>query len=253
MPASPPSEPGVASASPLLMPLSAVISKPLGSEEILKLFTDIPAVQVQVGPLSISVQADASRGQAVVSASLSGTLLAQQLLCFLDPILTLDIALADSSAKGAITLRLQDIQGYASVTADVVALQAAVSYPLRGMVCNWPATSEPVVGEYRVILTSELSTLTTVRGAAANIAEFAFYSGPTLMKQAEATQFAPLQIFPDAIELGDVKILPAAQFTLFIPTGLNTGWLWLQATFSSSTTPPTQVSSSVANWLLPGG
>ncbi|OIN45260.1 hypothetical protein BLL37_31170 [Pseudomonas azotoformans] len=229
-----------------------MISKPLGSEEILKLFTDVPPVHVQVGPLSISVQADASRGQAVVGATLLGTLLAKQLLCFLEPVLTLDIALADSTAKGTLTLNLQGTQGYASVTADVIATQAATAYPLRGMVCDWPATIEPVVGEYRVMLTSELSTLTTVRGAAANIAGFAFYAGSTLMTQTEATQFAPLQIFPDAIESGDIKILPAAQVSLFIPTTISTGWLWLQATFSSSTTPPTQVSSSVANWQLPG-
>ncbi|NNG60413.1 hypothetical protein HKD51_02325 [Pseudomonas fragi] len=245
--------PGVARASPLALPLVAVVGKSLGAEEVLGKFADIPPVPIDIGPLRLSVQADASRGQAVVIASLSGTQLARQFLCLTEPKLALDIALAACTAKGLITLNLQDTRGYASVNADVVATDGQASYPLRGMLYSWPATADPVVGEYRAQLTSELSTLTTVRSAVANIAQFGFYAGDTLLAFAETTQFAPIQVFPELISSGDIRIQAGAQITLSIPTQLSPGSLFLQADFSSRNTPPTRISSLVANWSLPSG
>jgi hypothetical protein len=90
-----------------------------------------------------------------------------------------------------------------------------------------------------------------VRGIAANFAEFQFYSGSTPVAGTDATQFAPIQIFPNQIMAGDTTIQPGAQITLFIPTTVSPGSLFLQATFFSSTTPPTQISANVAEWPLP--
>lgn len=70
---------------------------------------------------------------------------------------------------------------------------------------------------------------------------------------ADATQFAPVKIYPDPIVAGDIKIDAGAQIMFFIPTEIAPGLLLLQATFSSSTTPPTKVAASVAQWPLPPG
>ena len=108
-----------------------------------------------------------------------------------------------------------------------------------------------MVGDFVTILMSDLSTLTTVRGVAANIAQFSFVSGAAPIAVAEATQFAPIQVFPNKIVAGNVYVEKGATITLTIPTRLAPGWLLLQATFGSNTTPPTGISASVALWNLP--
>ncbi len=231
--------------------LGANAPRSLTNRELIAKLADLPIAKTTVGPLDINVQSDPARGQAVVSLQLSGVTVLTQLICLVDPVLTLDLAQGDSAATGRITLQLLEPPRYSSIDADVSTLQGSVPGRFKGMLDSWVATALPVIGDFVAILTSELSTLTTVRGPAANFAEFQFHQGTTLTARAEVTQFAPVQVFPDAIVSGGVRIEPNAQITLSIPTTISPGWLFLQATFSSPTTPPTRVSSSVANWSLP--
>jgi hypothetical protein len=231
----------------------ADLSQPLAIADYVALFASVLPVQVNVGPLTLSVQADPSRGQALITATLSGTPVATQLLTIGAPKLQLDVAVGTASATGTVTLQFALPPQYSNVSADLVAVQGPVSTPYRGTITSWLATGTPVVGDFVTYLTGELSTLTTVRGVDANIAQFSFVSGAVPIAVAEATQFAPIQVFPDKIVAGDVYIEPGAKLTLSIPTQLAAGWLLLQATFGSATTPPTPISASVAQWNLPTG
>jgi hypothetical protein len=223
----------------------------LTNRELIAMFATLPVTKTTVGPLVISVQSEPARGQALVNLQLSGTTILTQLLCLVDPVLSFDLAQGDSAATGRITLQLLEPPRYSSVDADMCTRQGVATDQFKGMLDSWVATASPVIGDFVAILTSEFSTRTTVRGPAANLAEFQFYQGTTPIAQAEVTQFAPVQVFPDAIVSGGVRIEPGAQITLSIPSTITPGWLFLQATFSSTTTPPTRISSSVANWSLP--
>lgn len=241
--------------SPLAVSLTAAVGanapRLLKHGEIVARFADLPVVRTVVGPLDISVQSDPARGQAVVTLELSGATVQKQLLCLVDPTLDLDVAQGGNTAAGSIVLQVLEPPRRSSVSADVVTTQGAETGRFKGMLDDWVATALPVVGDFVAVLTSELSTLTTVRGAAANFAEFQFCLGTTPIAQAEVTQFAPVQVFPEAIIAGDVRIEPAAQITLSIPSTIAPGWLFLQAVFSAPTTPQTRISSAVADWTLP--
>ena len=226
-------------------------SQPLAIADYVALFASVPPVQVNVGPMTLSVQADPSRGQALITATLYGTPVATQLLTIAAPTLQLDVAVGTASATGTVTLQFALPPQYSNVSADLVAVQGPVSTPYRGTITAWLATGTPVVGDFVTILMSELSTLTTVRGVAANIAQFSFVSGAAPIAVAEATQFAPIQVFPNKIVAGNVYVEEGATITLTIPTQLAQGWLLLQATYGSETTPQTKFSASVALWNLP--
>lgn len=229
----------------------ADLSRPLAIADYVALFAAVPPVNVSVGPLTLSVQADPSRGQALITATLSGTPVATQLLFIGAPILELNVVNGTASATGTVTLQLLPPPQYSYVSADVVAIQGSDTTPYRGMITSWQATGTPVVGDFVTILMSELSTLTIVRGVDANIAQFSFVSGAAPIAVAEATQFAPVQVFPNKIVAGNVYVEAGAAITLTIPTRQAPGWLLLQATFGSNTTPPTKFSASVALWNLP--
>ncbi len=241
--------------TPLAIPLTAALGvnalRSLTNRELVANFATRPVAKTTVGPLVISVQSDPSRGQALVLLQLSGTTLLTQLLCLVDPVLQFDLAQGDSNATGRITLKLLEPPRYSSVDAEVTTWQGEATKPFKGMLSSWVATALPVIGDFVAILTSELSTLTTVRGQAANFAEFQFFQGETPIAQAEVTQFAQVQVFPDAIVSGGIRIESRAQITLSIPSTITPGWLFLQASFSSPSTPQTRISSSVANWSLP--
>lgn len=229
----------------------ADLSRPLTTAEYVALFAAVPPVNVNVGPLTLSVQADPSRGQALITATLSGTPVVTQLLTIAAPTLQLDVAVGTASATGTVTLQFALPPQYSNVSADLVAVQGPVSTPYRGTITAWLATGTPVVGDFVTILMSELSTLTIVRSVGANIAQFSFVSGAVPIAVAEATQFAPVQVFPNKIVAGNVYVEAGATITLTIPTQLAQGWLLLQATYGSETTPATKFSASVALWNLP--
>jgi hypothetical protein len=237
--------------SPPELALGMSTPRALTIEEVVAKFAAIPPVDTKVGPLTFSVQTDASRGQAVVTVVLAGATVLTQLLSLSNSRLALDVAVGDCSAKGGFTLTVLDPPYYSSVNADLRVIQHDFSSAFKGMADIWIASAQPVIGEYITFLTAELTTLTTVRGAAANLAQFQFFSADTAIAQAEATQFAPVQSFPGAIVAEEVRIEPEAMITLSIPTTITPGWLFLQAVFSSATTPSTRISASVANWTLP--
>jgi chitodextrinase len=227
------------------------LSRPLAIADYVALFAAVPPVNVNVGPLTLSVQADPSRGQALITATLSSIPVLTQLLFIGAPILELNVAVGTASATGSVTLQLLLPPQYSNVSADVVAVQGSDNTPYRGTITAWLATGTPVVGDFVTYLTGELSTLTTVRGVDANIAQFSFVSGAVPIAVAEATQFAPIQVFQNEIVAGNVYVEAGATITLTIPTQLAPGWLLLQATYGSNTTPPTKFSASVALWNLP--
>jgi hypothetical protein len=241
----------VVGASPIAVSLPETATRQLTEGEWLATFVAVTPTQVISGPLQINVQTDAASGRAVVTVLLLGTQLFCRLLSLTNPTFPLDISLQDCVAKGTFSLQLLAAPDFCSVNAEVLATQSGVDHSVHGSICSWQATAEPIVGDYSTVLTSELTTLTTVRGAQANYAEFGFYLSGTLLAQTVATQFASEQTFTNAIVAGSTRIDPGAKITLSIPTTIAPGWLLLQATFASSTTPPTRISAAIANWTLP--
>jgi hypothetical protein len=226
--------------------------RPLAVKDIAARLTAVAATQVNVGPLTLKVQADPARGQALVTAAFAEAAVETQVLTITSPTLTLDVAEGAASAKGDLQLVLNSPPKYSAVTADVVATNAGVQTPFRGALGRWVATAEPVAGEYTTIINGELTADTTVRGAAGNIVQFSFVSGSLTIGSVTATQFAPRQVFLNDIVAGDLKIQAGATITLTFPTTIRPGLLLLRATVSTDTTPPTPIAASVARWRLPG-
>jgi hypothetical protein len=223
----------------------------LSIEELIDKFASIAETPVKIGPLTLISQVDLSRGQAVVTAVLASVTIDKQLLSYTDARMQLDVANGQASAKGEIILNLKPSPQFSALVADILAIENKNEFPYKGALASWESEGEPVVGDYVLQLTAELSTLTTVRSAAANIAEFSFLVGALPVASMTATQLAPIQKLPSAVVAGDVRIEAGAQISLTIPTTLEKGFLFLTAEFSSRTTPPTPIGASVANWTLP--
>ncbi|UIJ71027.1 hypothetical protein [Aurantimonas sp. HBX-1] len=204
-----------------------------------------------IGPLALTASANPDRGDATVTAALGGSVVAMQRLTLAQPSLALDVKSGTSSATGSLTLDLQAPPLLSSVEADVVASEAGTATPYRGAVVTWVAGADPVFAEFTQVINGELSAHTIVRGAAANIVQFQFVSGSTPIATLTATQFSPQQAFPSKIQGGDVTIDAGAKITLTIPTTLQPGMLFLQATVTTATTPPTPIAAAMAEWSLP--
>lgn len=211
----------------------------------------LPAKTTTIGPLTLTTQVDPARGEALVTAVLAQVQVAKQMLTLWAPSMDLDVAISDSTAKGTITLVLMSPPQYSSLAADIQATTGAQSYPYKGDLDSWVATAQPVLGEFTFMITGELSTLTTVRGFAGETVLFSFISGATPIASTTVTQFTPVATFPYPIIAGHTQIATGAVITLTIATTIQPGQLFLQATVSSQTVPPTPIASSVANWTLP--
>lgn len=204
-----------------------------------------------IGPLVLTARANPSRGDATVTAALDGTTIAMQRLTLAQPSLSLDVKAGTSAATGSVTLDLQAAPLISSVEADVQATGDGTTTPYRGTVVTWTAEADPVLAEFTQVLNGDLSAHTTVRGAAGNVVQFQFVSGSTPLATLTATQFSPQQAFPTKIQGGDVTVDAGAKITLTIPTTLQPGMLFLQATIATATTPSTPVAASMAEWTLP--
>ena len=203
------------------------------------------------GPLVLTARANPSRGDATVTAVLDDVTIAMQRLTLAQPSLSLDVKAGTSSATGSVTLDLQAPPLVSSVEADVEATGGGTTTPYRGAVVTWVAETDPVFAEFTQVINGELSAHTIVRGAAANIVQFQFVSGSTPIATLTATQFSPEQAFASKIQAGDVSIDAGAKITLTIPTALQPGMLFLQATITTATTPATPIAASMAEWSLP--
>lgn len=95
-----------------------------------------------------------------------------------------------------------------------------------------------------------LTVVTKPLGTAKNNASVTFYNGSLLLYTITVTQTAPTAVCPFELILGTVKIEKGMQITLQIPSSLQPGSVFLQATFSDLNVPPTQISSMVATWNL---
>lgn len=210
-----------------------------------------PATSTTVGPLQLTTQVNASRGQALVTAVLASAQVDRQLLTLLAPSLALDAEVNGATAKGTITLRLMPAPDFSSVQGDLVATSGSQSTPFRSQIDNWIAEGEPVVGEFDQIVMADLSTRTTVRGFQADLAELAFVSGSLTLDTLTATQLSPVQMTPYDIRAGSVFVAKGATITLTVPTIPSAGALFLQATVSSLTSPLHGVAANVASWPLP--
>ena len=204
-----------------------------------------------IGPLVLTARANPARGDATVTAALDGATVAMQRLTLAQPRLSLDVKAGTSSATGSVTLDLQAPSLVSSVEADVVATGLGTATPYRGAVVTWVAEADPVFAEFTQVINGELSAHTIVRGAAGNIVQFQFVSGSAPIATLTATQFSPEQAFPSKIQAGDVSIDAGAKITLTIPTALQPGMLFLQATITTATTPSTPIAASMAEWSLP--
>ena len=210
----------------------------------------VPSAPVQAGPLALTAQVDTAKGQVLVTATL-GHVVARQVLTLASPVLPLDLADGPLSARGRVMLRFAAAPQLSAVTADVVAADGAGSHRFRGAVASWLAAAPPILYQRSFDLAADLSIQVTVRGAAGNTAEVAFYSGSLRLGALTAMQLSPRQIFVGPLQAGSVRVEPGATITLTIPTALQKGMLFLQATFSTATTPATTISASVAQWPLP--
>lgn len=223
----------------------------LTNTELTDTFAKIPGAPVKIGPLTLIVQVDPSRGQTVVTTVIAKTTVDKRLLTYSNSKMKLDVASGQATATGEIILNLQPSPQFSALHADIVGGDESGKYPYKGALASWVAEGEPVVGDYVLPLTAELSTLTTVRSVAADIADFSFLLGGQSLASMTATQLAPVQKLPNEIEAGDVVIEAGAQISLTIPTTLEKGFLFLTAEFRTRTTPQTPIGSSVANWSLP--
>ena len=150
---------------------------------------------VPIGPLAMSVQVDASRAQALVTASFGAQSMQRQVLTLLAPTLTLDIALDAMAAKGTVMLLVQAPPAWSSLVADLTASQGTTVSPFRGALASWLATDEPVIVELDFVIGPALSTHTTVRGLDGANAEMAFVSGDLVLESQATTQFWPQATF----------------------------------------------------------
>lgn len=205
---------------------------------------------VAIGPLAMSVQVDASRAQALVTASFGTQIMQRQVLTLLAPTLTLDIAWNAMAAKGTVTLLVQAPPAWSSLAADLTACQGTTVSPFRGELASWLATDEPVIVELDFVIGPELSTHTTVRGLDGANAEMAFLSGDLALAFKATTQSWPQATF-EAIKAGSVDIAAGATITLTIPSSLQQGMLVLQAIFPKAPADSQHFTGAVANWPLP--
>jgi hypothetical protein len=203
------------------------------------------------GPLLFTTQVDASRGTVLVTATLAGAQVKQQLLTLTAPSMMLDVAAGGAAAKGTVTLHLAAPPSYSAVEDDVVVTVGTQSTEFKGQINSWVAAGEPVVGEYDQVIMADLSAHTTVRGLFGNLAAMAFVSGSLTLVTLTATQLSPVQATPYDIDAGSVRVAKGATITLTIPTQEQAGSLFLQATVSSLATATHNVGVNVASWPLP--
>jgi hypothetical protein len=202
-------------------------------------------------PLQFTTSVDASRGTVLVTATLAGVQVKQQLLTLAAPAMPLDAVAGGAAAKGTVTLHLTAPPSYSAVEDDVVVTAGAQSTELKGQISSWVATGEPVVGEYDQVIMADLSTHTTVRGLAGNLVDMSFVSGSLTLVTLTATQLSPVQSWPYDIDAGSVHVAKGASMTLTIPTKQQSGAVFLQANVSSLATPAHNVGVYVATWSLP--
>lgn len=113
--------------------------------------------------------------------------------------------------------------------------------------------SVPVISDSDSIvyqLTPTLTVVTKPLGTAKNSAIVTFYSGSILLYTLTITQTAPVSVSNSDLILGSVKIDQGMQLTLQIPSSLQPGSVFLQATFSDLNIPPTKISAMIATWKL---
>lgn len=99
-------------------------------------------------------------------------------------------------------------------------------------------------------LTPTLTVVTKPLGTAKNNASVTFYTGSLLLYTVTVTQASPVSVCSFNLILGTVKIEQGMQLTLQIPSSLQPGSIFLQATFSDLNVPSTTVSTMVATWNL---
>ncbi len=99
-------------------------------------------------------------------------------------------------------------------------------------------------------LTPALTVVTKPLGTAKNNASVTFYNGSLLLYTITITQTAPIAVCSSDLILGTAKIDKGMQLTLQIPSSLQPGSVFLQATFSDLNVPPTNISSMIATWNL---
>ncbi len=229
----------------------SVASQEVDAKTIAAALASLPAKTSVIGPLQLTTQVDPARGQALISAALNGTLVKRQLLSLATPRFDLDVIAGASAAKGVANLSLSAEPQYSSIDVEVTAALAGVTTPFKGQLDSWVATSPPVVSDFDLFISGDLTAHTTVLGMAGDIVRFSFINGEVLLEQAVATRFAPNQRFPNDVIAGLLTIQAGATLTLTVPSEEQSGQLFLQATFSAQNTPPTHVSTSVASWPAP--
>jgi len=99
-------------------------------------------------------------------------------------------------------------------------------------------------------LTPTLTVVTKPLGTAKNSASVTFYNGSLLLYTVTVTQTAPVIVCPYNLVLGTLQIEQGMQLTLQIPSSLQPGSIFLQATFSDLNIPSTTFSATVATWNL---
>lgn len=99
-------------------------------------------------------------------------------------------------------------------------------------------------------LTPTLTVVTKPLGTAKNNASVTFYSGSIVLYTVTVTQASPVSVCPFNLALGSAEIEQGMQLTLQIPSSLQPGSIFLQATFSDLNVPSTTIRAMVATWNL---
>ncbi len=100
------------------------------------------------------------------------------------------------------------------------------------------------------MLTPTLSVVTKPLGVAKNSANVTFYDGSILIYTVTVTQTSPVSVCSFDLIIGAITIEKGMQITIQIPSSLQPGSIFLQATYSDLNIPPTTISAMVATWSL---
>lgn len=99
-------------------------------------------------------------------------------------------------------------------------------------------------------LTPTLTVVTKPLGTVKNNANVTFYAGSILLYTVTVTQTSPVSVCSYNLLLGSVKIEQGMQLTLQIPSSLQPGSIFLQATYSDLNVPQTTINAMVATWSM---
>jgi hypothetical protein len=179
-----------------------------------------------------------------VKLTIKGEFVGESVLMPSSPEYRFAVNAGQDSACGVIQLRMAAPPRNSTVDASISCMPQAFT----GSLVSWIAPDDLVYYEQQYSLTPDLSALTTVRGTARNNVTVTLMAGSVAIYSVTMMQASPNAIIQDSLVLGDVRVAPGASFALTIPTSLQSGQMFMKATFQSRNIPPTKFAAAIAVW-----